>query len=334
MAATDTSAPAEATPTGATPIAPTAPAEAEKPVAIADLPLKFDDGSGITSKAKAEALFAGFEDLASTWYGGYKATRTATADVCKLTYDLRAICTRPDGKPDWAGQYKAYAELFETRVTYVLTHTLKMNKDERTAFRAAVRRYDSDNEYKKLYIARVLVAADKTLGVKPDEIVAGFKPAPALAKALVHEAEGQTVTDSNGKVKFAPGYDNPQTFAQAEQPIGVKKSQRTPKADPVTPTLSGQWEALQAAMVKRTDDGKKPAVSFREQAEQLHKTVSAITVGIVGKPGEKSPGGISDKTATVALLTATRDLLTGLLTVWDGNVSAEQKAELLAKLAS
>ena len=300
--ATEATAPAEAT-------TPTAPAEATAPPAIADLPAKFEDDSTITSKAEAEKIFLQFTDLAEAWIGGYRSMRKATETVCELSYNLRNLCLRKDGKKDWAGQTKAYAALYEERVTYVLAHVLKLTKTERTAFGAAVRRWDSDNEYRKLYIARKLAEADKAIGVKPADIVPGFKPPAKLVSALVAEAQGQTKTNKDGTTSFLPGFTEPQKFAEQEVGIGLKKSERKPPAAPVATEQTPSQVMGQRARRHRRPQRRRAAFPSSRRRTNLHRAAATLAENDHGD----IPQGIASKADLIAEVTATRDLLTSLI---------------------
>lgn len=285
--------------------------------AISDLPDSFEsDGSKISDKAAAEKLFSSFAGTAKKWIGGYRAMRGATAIVCELSYDLRALCLRKDGKPDWAGTTRAYIDLYGQRIGEVLTD-MGLNRDERTQFASAVRRYDADNDFRRLYIARKLAGASD-LGVKAEDIKPGVELPAKLATALRKEAEGQTITKANGETDFAPGFSDPKTYAITGEKIGQKKAaQRAAAADPAKTTPTVAWAQIRADIVKRDTDGAnagKLHVSGVASAEELHRLVSVFAVALVGADGEKVPA-IDNRAKTIGALKASLDTLTALLSV-------------------
>lgn len=294
---------------------------------LEDLDVSYDDGSKLSDKGKAIELFGRFQKLAKDWHAGTLKVRSATASVCELSYDLRAICLRSDGKPDWAGTTKAYAVLYEDRVTLMLGKMMLAADVKK--FRDAVRRWDADNDYRRTYITRMLATTTPALKIDPETVVVGgtVELTEPLAKALREVAEGQTITKADGTTAFAKGFTDPATFAQVGDKVGQKKAAQRHATETSVKTIGAAWAQMRADVAKRTEDDSAPVYPFLTISDELHRLTSSIAVAIVGVPGEKLPSGMKDKAKVVGNLTATRDVLVGLLAVLEGG---KDKKEFLA----
>ncbi len=289
---------------------------------ITDLPeVQASDDSKITDRKKASDIFDTFVSQVGTWLKGTRLVGGASAALCKLSFDLRELCLRPDGQIDWAGNTDAYKVVYSNRLGHVYRE-LGLSKTEQDKIANNVRVWNSDNDYARVRMAQWAVTHVEPLAKLADKVGPG-KPLPTeVAKELRNMA---------GKQKTVSGKDvrgfTPAGFAASGEIVGVKKSaakkeKTTDNASSMTP--SAHWEAMRLQVVKR--EKGKPTLALTTQASELHALISAIAVAVVGEPGKPVPS-IANKAEVVTTLTMCRDTLSATLAVL---TEEKNKSDVLA----
>src|SRR5215831_17666843 len=69
----------------------------------------WDDSSSIANLDKVSEWFTQAESIVDNWVNGMEMVAGATADIARVTMDVRQNCRNHRGEIDWAGNTDAYS---------------------------------------------------------------------------------------------------------------------------------------------------------------------------------------------------------------------------------
>lgn len=313
----------------ATETTPTTPAVAAPVVevlgAIKDAPESFPDSSKLADREQAASLFSDFGKEMGKWWNGQKMAAGATRRACEFSLSLRQLILRADGTPDLAGTTDAYRYVYADRITSVYTKA-GMSKKDYDRFQAAVRRFNADNNLNQVATALYVVEHRAGFEKYADDVVVG-KPIPEPVAAEMRKvAQTQTVTNADGKVVPANGWE-PNTFAAAGEVLGLKKAAAGKVERNASDNSPGaSWSQIRKEIQKQTDDGK-PHVSPVLLASELHHVTTELVRVLLGEGDGKLPT-FAGRAKMIAQLAETAELITAAIGVTDGKVERSDAEKL------